>query len=45
MHDGMSFTRAEAILRHTAQANAATNAYRQLSKSDKALLDAFLGSL
>ena len=45
MHDGLSFTRAEAILRHAGQANSVTVAYRGLSDSDKALLDAFLGSL
>jgi len=45
MHDGTSFTRAEAILRHGGQAKAASNAYKALSNAEKALLDAFLGSL
>jgi CxxC motif-containing protein (DUF1111 family) len=45
MHDGTSFTRAEAILRHSGQASSVTNAYRALTPTQKALLDAFLGSL
>ena len=45
MHDGMSFTRTEAILRHAGQASLVIGAYRLLNPSDKALLDAFLGSL
>jgi CxxC motif-containing protein (DUF1111 family) len=45
MHDGMSFTREEAILRHAGQAAQVTTSYRGLSALDKALLAAFLGSL
>ena len=45
MHDGLSFTREEAILRHQGQAAAVTLRFRQLSASDKALLMAFLNSL
>src|SRR5262249_20008879 len=45
MHDGTSFTRAEAILRHGGQAKSVIGAYKQLTPSDKALLDAFLASL
>jgi hypothetical protein len=45
MHDGMSFTRQEAILRHAGQASTVTSAYRGLSAAQKAALDAFLNSL
>src|SRR5262249_13940537 len=43
MHDGTSFTRTEAIMRHAGQASSVVKAYRQLSNSAKAQLDAFLG--
>jgi CxxC motif-containing protein (DUF1111 family) len=45
MHDGTSLTRTEAILRHSGQAKPMIGAYKQLSPSDRALLDAFLESL
>jgi CxxC motif-containing protein (DUF1111 family) len=45
MHDGLTFTREEAILRHAGQAAGVTNRYRVLSSFDKANLVAFLNSL
>jgi CxxC motif-containing protein (DUF1111 family) len=45
MHDGLSFTRDEAIRRHAGQASVATGRYRVLSRSDLASLLAFLDSL
>jgi CxxC motif-containing protein (DUF1111 family) len=45
MHDGLSFTRQEAILRHAGQASGVTAQYQQLSDRDKAALMAFLNSL
>jgi CxxC motif-containing protein (DUF1111 family) len=45
MHDGLSFTREEAILRHGGQASSVTDRYRALSNTDKASLVTFLNSL
>lgn len=45
MHDGLSFTREEAILRHAGQAANVTLRYRSLSPAEKAALLAFLNSL
>jgi CxxC motif-containing protein (DUF1111 family) len=45
MHDGLSFTREEAILRHAGQASTVTQRYRALSNTDKANLVTFLNSL
>jgi CxxC motif-containing protein (DUF1111 family) len=45
MHDGLSFTREEAIMRHAGQAARVTAHYRQLSQRDRAALMAFLNSL
>jgi CxxC motif-containing protein (DUF1111 family) len=45
MHDGLSFTRQDAILRHAGQATAVTAKYKALSSSDQAALIAFLNSL
>ena len=45
MHDGLSFTREEAIARHGGQAAAVTQRYQGLGASDKAKLIAFLNSL
>jgi CxxC motif-containing protein (DUF1111 family) len=45
MHDGLSFTKQEAIQRHTGQAEAVTQRYDALSDSDRAKLLAFLDSL
>ena len=45
MHDGLSFTREEAILRHAGQAANVTLRYRVLSPAEKAALLAFLNSL
>jgi CxxC motif-containing protein (DUF1111 family) len=45
MHDGLSFTRQEAILRHAGQATEVTRRYRVLSAADQASLMAFLNSL
>jgi CxxC motif-containing protein (DUF1111 family) len=45
MHDGLTFTREEAILRHAGQAADVTTRYRALSSTDKANLVAFLNSL
>jgi CxxC motif-containing protein (DUF1111 family) len=45
MHDGMSFTREEAVLRHGGQAADSTRQYQALSSAAKAALLAFLNSL
>jgi CxxC motif-containing protein (DUF1111 family) len=45
MHDGLSFTREEAILRHAGQAAPVTERYRALSLTDRQALMAFLNSL
>ncbi len=45
MHDGLTFTREEAILRHAGQASSVTSRYKSLSSTDKANLVAFLNSL
>lgn len=45
MHDGLSFTKQEAIQRHTGQATAVTAAYDSLSAAEQQLLLAFLDSL
>jgi CxxC motif-containing protein (DUF1111 family) len=45
MHDGLSFTREEAILRHAGQATDAIEQYRALSATDLQALVAFLNSL
>jgi CxxC motif-containing protein (DUF1111 family) len=45
MHDGLTFTREEAILRHAGQASAVTSRYKALSSTDQANLVAFLNSL
>jgi CxxC motif-containing protein (DUF1111 family) len=45
MHDGLSATRENAILRHSGEANLATRAYRQLSDREKSQLLAFINSL
>ena len=45
MHDGLTFTREEAILRHAGQATTVTSRYKALSSTDKANLVAFLNSL
>ena len=45
MHDGLSLTRGEAILRHAGQATSVINQYRSLSTSQKNKLVAFLNSL
>jgi CxxC motif-containing protein (DUF1111 family) len=45
MHDGLSFTREEAILRHGGQAADSTRRYQSLSPAAKATLLAFLNSL
>lgn len=45
MHDGLSLTREEAILRHGGQAAGASRAYRGLGDLDQARLLAFLDSL
>jgi CxxC motif-containing protein (DUF1111 family) len=45
MHDGLSFTKQEAISRHTGQAEAVTQRYDALSASDRQNLLAFLDSL
>jgi CxxC motif-containing protein (DUF1111 family) len=45
MHDGLSLTREEAILRHAGQAAAATRAFTALTAPAKAALIAFLNSL
>ena len=45
MHDGLSFTKQEAIMRHAGQATGARTAYQALSDANKALLLRFLDSL
>jgi CxxC motif-containing protein (DUF1111 family) len=45
MHDGLSVTREEAILRHAGQAASVIQAYRALSPNDEQALVAFLNSL
>jgi len=45
MHDGLSFTREEAILRHGGQAATVTRRYQALTSAEKSLLLAFLNSL
>ena len=45
MHDGLSFTREEAIERHAGQATAIIQRYQSLGASGKAKLIAFLNSL
>jgi CxxC motif-containing protein (DUF1111 family) len=45
MHDGLSFTRDEAIRRHAGQAAAVTRQYKNLSATDQTALLAFLNSL
>ncbi|MDQ3710740.1 MAG: hypothetical protein M3388_00750 [Acidobacteriota bacterium] len=45
MHDGLSFTLQEAILRHAGQATSVTNNYNSLSAAQKNQLIVFLNSL
>jgi hypothetical protein len=45
MHDGLSFTREEAILRHAGQAAGVTQNFRNLSNTARQALLAFLNSL
>src|SRR5713101_2548386 len=45
MHDGLTFTREDAVQRHGGQASASRKAYQQLSSTDRAALLAFLNSL
>jgi len=45
MHDGLSFTKQDAIQRHGGQASGVTNNYNALSPEEKAQLLAFLDSL
>jgi CxxC motif-containing protein (DUF1111 family) len=45
MHDGLNYTRNEAILRHANEANSVINAYRSLSTTQKNQLVTFLNSL
>jgi CxxC motif-containing protein (DUF1111 family) len=45
MHDGLSFTKQEAIARHTGQAEAVTQRFDALPPADQAKLLAFLDSL
>ncbi len=45
MHDGLSFTKQEAIQRHGGQATSVTNRYKALSSVEKTQLLAFLNSL
>ncbi len=45
MHDGLTFTNNEAILRHAGQARGVTTKYKGLGAADRALLLAFLDSL
>jgi CxxC motif-containing protein (DUF1111 family) len=45
MHDGLSLTPEEAILRHGGQAAGVTAQYQKLSAGDRAALPAFLDSL
>jgi hypothetical protein len=45
MHDGLSFTKEEAIGRHAGQATRAKNAFSQLSAAEKSAMMSFLDSL
>jgi CxxC motif-containing protein (DUF1111 family) len=45
MHDGLSFTKEDAIQRHAGQATSVTNRYRALTAVQKSQLLAFLDSL
>ena len=45
MHDGLSLTRTDAILRHAGQARAAADGFQKLSFDDRQRLVAFLNSL
>jgi CxxC motif-containing protein (DUF1111 family) len=45
MHDGLSFTKQDAIQRHAGQAAGVTNKYQALSDAEKSQLLAFLDSL
>jgi CxxC motif-containing protein (DUF1111 family) len=45
MHDGLSFTKQEAIARHTGQAESVTQRYDALAPADQAKVLAFLDSL
>jgi CxxC motif-containing protein (DUF1111 family) len=45
MHDGLSFTKQEAIQRHSGQASVVTRKYNALSPEDQALVLTFLDSL
>ncbi len=45
MHDGLSFTRQEAIQKHGGQAASVTNAYNALTSAEQNQLIAFLNSL
>jgi CxxC motif-containing protein (DUF1111 family) len=45
MHDGLTFTRQDAILRHAGQATGAKQLYQTLSAAERAALMAFLDSL
>ena len=45
MHDGLSFTKQEAIARHAGQANGAKSAFNALSQAQKDQVMAFLDSL
>jgi CxxC motif-containing protein (DUF1111 family) len=45
MHDGLSFTKQEAIARHAGQAASVTAAYDALTAAQKAQVLAFLDSL
>jgi CxxC motif-containing protein (DUF1111 family) len=45
MHDGLSFTLQEAILRHQGQAASVTNRYNELTQAQKDQVIAFLNSL
>lgn len=45
MHDGLTFTRQDAILRHAGQAKSVTDRYKLLSQTQKDQLIAFLNSL
>jgi CxxC motif-containing protein (DUF1111 family) len=45
MHDGLTFTREDAILRHAGQAAGVRRQYQALSAVDKARLLKFLDSL
>ncbi|HEY6643508.1 hypothetical protein [Povalibacter sp.] len=45
MHDGLSFTKQEAIQRHAGQAATVTERYNALSPSEQTLILTFLDSL